>query len=295
MVYYNWRYYNTRDGRWLRRDRIHEFDGFNLYSYLKNHVHRCDYLGEFLLTSIVAGALVGAAVGFISRVVGDIIKGKRSSAKKYASAIIGGAVGGAIKSKFVGALASSVTETFVDYILGEEEVNPCKFLVGVTVGTVLSWRGSYVKMPHLEQPIKNWIKKEMTKESGWVFTNLKKEIEKGIKDGIRVDKLYSFSKEVYRKLPAGLVSTSIPSTISRISSIMSNDDEPKEIPQLNNHRQPESLDYYSEIYFRGNIYFEVNDEIYSNQFEIRYIRIVPDIDENLSYPQEYDMRSNYLN
>lgn len=37
-------------------------------------------------------------------------------------------------------------------------------------------------------------KKEMASETGWFFINLKRDIEKGIKDGIRVDRLYSFSK-----------------------------------------------------------------------------------------------------
>ncbi|WP_257229158.1 RHS repeat domain-containing protein [Akkermansia muciniphila] len=36
LVYYNYRYYNPRDGRWINRDPIAEQGGWNLYAFLGN-------------------------------------------------------------------------------------------------------------------------------------------------------------------------------------------------------------------------------------------------------------------
>ena len=36
LVYYNYRYYNPRDGRWINRDPIAEKGGWNLYAFLGN-------------------------------------------------------------------------------------------------------------------------------------------------------------------------------------------------------------------------------------------------------------------
>ncbi len=38
LVYYNYRHYNSTDGRWINRDPIAEQGGRNLYSYCKNHL-----------------------------------------------------------------------------------------------------------------------------------------------------------------------------------------------------------------------------------------------------------------
>lgn len=46
LVYYNYRHYNSRDGRWTSRDPIGIEGGFNLLSFLHNSpVHKNDYLG----------------------------------------------------------------------------------------------------------------------------------------------------------------------------------------------------------------------------------------------------------
>ena len=46
LVYYNYRYYNPTDGRWIRRDFIGMVGGLNWYIYLSNYpVNRIDRLG----------------------------------------------------------------------------------------------------------------------------------------------------------------------------------------------------------------------------------------------------------
>lgn len=45
LVYYNWRYYNARSGRWLCRDYISEESQKALYSFLMNYAHDIDNLG----------------------------------------------------------------------------------------------------------------------------------------------------------------------------------------------------------------------------------------------------------
>lgn len=47
LVYYNYRYYNPADGRWINRDPIAEEGGWNLYGFVDNEVvFTIDYLGK---------------------------------------------------------------------------------------------------------------------------------------------------------------------------------------------------------------------------------------------------------
>ena len=47
LVYYNYRYYNPKDGRWINRDPITEQGGWNLYGFVDNEVvFSIDYLGK---------------------------------------------------------------------------------------------------------------------------------------------------------------------------------------------------------------------------------------------------------
>ena len=51
LVYYNYRYYNPENGKWLKRDPIEEKGGFNLYGFVQNNsVMYIDLLGlsEFM-------------------------------------------------------------------------------------------------------------------------------------------------------------------------------------------------------------------------------------------------------
>ncbi|UDQ96754.1 RHS repeat-associated core domain-containing protein [Lentisphaerota bacterium WC36G] len=47
LVYYNYRYYNPTTGKWLSRDPIQEFGGYNLYGFIDNDcVNYIDKLGN---------------------------------------------------------------------------------------------------------------------------------------------------------------------------------------------------------------------------------------------------------
>ena len=46
LVYYNYRHYNPRDGRWISRDPIGELGGKNLYGFVGNSIlYQVDFLG----------------------------------------------------------------------------------------------------------------------------------------------------------------------------------------------------------------------------------------------------------
>ena len=54
LVYYNYRYYNQRDGRWINRDPLAENAGFNLYTFVRNQLG-LDYLGLMDLNGLLPG------------------------------------------------------------------------------------------------------------------------------------------------------------------------------------------------------------------------------------------------
>ena len=59
LVYYNYRYYNPADGRWINRDPIAEQAGWNLYSFNKNIIYTTDYLGLLSLGRFITKRLIG--------------------------------------------------------------------------------------------------------------------------------------------------------------------------------------------------------------------------------------------
>ena len=52
LVYYNYRYYNVVDGRWINRDPMAENAGFNLYCFVSNKLS-IDYLGLIELDNVL--------------------------------------------------------------------------------------------------------------------------------------------------------------------------------------------------------------------------------------------------
>ena len=47
LIYYNYRYYNPKDGKWTKRDLIQEFGGWNIYAFVNNNViNNYDYVGK---------------------------------------------------------------------------------------------------------------------------------------------------------------------------------------------------------------------------------------------------------
>ena len=73
LVYYNYRYYNPKDGRWINRDPIAEEGGWNLYAFLGNSTQdKFDALGLIGIFGLLGGALID--YGF--QVTANYIQGK---------------------------------------------------------------------------------------------------------------------------------------------------------------------------------------------------------------------------
>ena len=73
LVYYNYRYYNLKDGRWINRDPIAEQGGWNLYAFLGNSPQdKFDALGLIGIFGLLGGALID--YGF--QVTANYIQGK---------------------------------------------------------------------------------------------------------------------------------------------------------------------------------------------------------------------------
>ena len=51
LEYYNWRYYNIKNARWLQKDKI-ESNSYNLYRYVENESNKVDILGLFSLFNL---------------------------------------------------------------------------------------------------------------------------------------------------------------------------------------------------------------------------------------------------
>ena len=69
LAYYNYRFYNPKDGRWINRDPIAEEGGWNLYNFVKdNPVNKFDVFGLQALESLSSTVIQGLAAGKISEV-----------------------------------------------------------------------------------------------------------------------------------------------------------------------------------------------------------------------------------
>ena len=89
LVYYNYRYYNPRDGRWINRDPIAEKGGWNLYAFLGNSTQdKFDTFGLQALDSLSNTVIQGLAAGKISEVA--TLLGYSTTAALVAALIEGG-------------------------------------------------------------------------------------------------------------------------------------------------------------------------------------------------------------
>ena len=77
LAYYNYRYYNPRDGRWINRDPIAEQGGWNSYSFVGNNpIDSFDINGQNAMARAVPFAAGAAAVDGplpIGDVIGAIV------------------------------------------------------------------------------------------------------------------------------------------------------------------------------------------------------------------------------
>ena len=90
LVYYNYRYYNPKDGRWINRDPIAEQAGWNLYAFVGNSLNiEIDLLGTaWSSLQTEAGAALAArqaaeaAAKAAARAAGTAIAAERSKRNK---------------------------------------------------------------------------------------------------------------------------------------------------------------------------------------------------------------------
>ena len=64
LVYYNYRYYNPQNGRWISREPAGEIDGWNLYSFVNNKLtQHIDFLGFQAIDASLLGTGPTNSVG----------------------------------------------------------------------------------------------------------------------------------------------------------------------------------------------------------------------------------------
>ena len=73
LVYYNYRYYNPADGRWINRDPIAEEGGWNLYAFIGNNsIKKKDIVG--LISDSVTDTIIAyGAQGMSPKAISDLL------------------------------------------------------------------------------------------------------------------------------------------------------------------------------------------------------------------------------
>ena len=148
LYYLNARYYDSEIGRWISPEPnvyTGAFDSgagifaYNIYAYCANNpVKYSDYTGEFILTSLIVGAVVGAAIGFGATVYsdykddGEIFNGSVDVVDYVANTVVGGIVGGATG----GTGSSSVALTIPTINVLTTTAQTTAIIVDTTVVTV---------------------------------------------------------------------------------------------------------------------------------------------------------------
>jgi len=118
LYYVSSRYYDSEVGRWISPEPnvyAGAFDSgsgllaYNAYAYCANNpVNFSDPTGEFLLSTLIVGAIVGAAIGFAATAYvdykddGQVFNGSVDAKSYVANTLVGGIVGG-----FTGGVGSS--------------------------------------------------------------------------------------------------------------------------------------------------------------------------------------------
>ncbi len=134
LYYLKTRYYDPITCRFINADSyLQTAQGFydkNVFSYCENDpVNRVDTEGDFWLFGVI-GAVAGAIIGGVSKVVANACTG-RPLQEGVIGAAVGGAVSGAIVAttgntalaSYAGSAAGSATEEIISYTWGEKELN----------------------------------------------------------------------------------------------------------------------------------------------------------------------------
>ena len=147
----NSRYYDPEIKRFISADSIDIIgatpDGLtdkNLYAYCDNNpVMRIDDGGEFWLATVAIGALVGAAIGFVSEVATQLIlEGEVTDWSAVGKSTLAGGITGAIGAATGGvAIANPIAKKAIDVAVG----GVCNVITDTIMGNDISIGQSFVE------------------------------------------------------------------------------------------------------------------------------------------------------
>ena len=86
LAYYNYRFYNPKDGRWINRDPIAEQGGLNLYCFLINYPPSIDYLGKIAIVLVIPLTITAAEATAYAAIAAAAICLSNSYCSKLATA-----------------------------------------------------------------------------------------------------------------------------------------------------------------------------------------------------------------
>ena len=142
LYYLNTRYYDPETGRFISPDGIEYLDpesvnGLNLYAYCGNDpVNRIDPNGNFWLTTLFVGMLIGAAIGGIFSAGATAIQG--GTGTEILAAFVGGAITGAVLG-----LAATTGGALVVGVIKAKTLSVSLALVGTTAISFVGGIGAY--------------------------------------------------------------------------------------------------------------------------------------------------------
>ena len=84
LIYYNYRYYNPANAKWLSRDPIEEKGGLNIYGFVGNKpINNTDSLGKFFFTaSVVTGVILNLLTDVLEVINNEILFAMSSKCAK---------------------------------------------------------------------------------------------------------------------------------------------------------------------------------------------------------------------
>ncbi len=177
LVYYNYRYYNPLDKRWLSRDAV---SSINLYRYVSNNPLKSFDIRGDIAPLLVIGILaaVGALVNVTAKYIANKATGEKHRWEDYTATAIGGAITGGLTPAYpIGSvLVGSVVETTLEHVLkGEpfEADDMVQFVFTTGIGIIPAARGAgEVFTPTIKETMKKIGKDTLVETPNKIVDNL---------------------------------------------------------------------------------------------------------------------------